>query len=150
MTVLIEQAATFTWDGDAYRVFEVVVPPPGRPVQLTVRGKNNIGQSAFTVNILISHRTKKPSFAERSFQYVYKSKAPHKRAGKFMLSAERLRACCLDVASAAGDGNATTACESSRSVRLWVAFKCRSMAVSQLTVLASQPARKFSSVERVL
>ena len=108
-------------------------------VQLLVRGKSVIGSSAFTVNILISHRTSKPSYAERTFQYVYKSRAPHRRAGKFMLSAERLRACCVELATAAGDANASESCETRRSVSLWVAFKCRSMAVSELTVVATQP-----------
>jgi len=140
----MDDSTSFTWDGDAYRVFEVRVPPPGHSMQLQVRGKSVIGSSSFTVNILVSHRTSKPSYAERTWQYLYKSKPPHKRAGKFMLSSERLRACCLEMATAAGDGNATRACQTSRTISLFVAFKCRSSAVSQLAVLVTQPAPRGS------
>ena len=70
---------------------------------------------------------------------LYKSRPPHKRAGKFSLSADRIRTCCVEAAAA---NNATgddpdMLCQQRLPTKLWIAFKCRSVAVSQITVLAS-------------
>jgi hypothetical protein len=136
ITLALEVASTFTWDGDAYRVYELTVPTPPHAVTLLLRGKNVIGTAPFTVNVLISHRTSRPSFAERAFRYVFESRPPHRRAGKFVLGAERLHACCIDAASAAADANTSAAC-TSRPFTLWIALKCRSTAVSTATITAT-------------
>ena len=111
-------------------------PAPRRPVTLVLKGRSLIGSAPFTVNVLISHRTSRPSFAERAFRYVYESKPPHKRAGKFVLGAERLHACCVEAATAAGAANGTAAC-ALQPLTLYVAVKCRSVAVSSLSVTAT-------------
>lgn len=131
--------SSFTWDGERYSVYEVTVPPSGKPLQISVRGKSVIGSSTFSVNIFISHRSAAPSFAEHSFQYVFRSKPPFRRMGKFTVSAERLLACCTEVAATEGELDPETACKKYRPLKVWVAVKCRSAAVAELTVLASQP-----------
>ena len=143
LPLALDERTTFTWDGDTYKVVELTLTPPFHAVQLLVRGKSVIGSSPFTVNVLISHRTTHPSFAERAFRYVYESKPPHRRAGKFVLGAERLTACCVETAEAEADArgvpiNATGACTAAagRPLTLWIAFKCRSVAVSSLTAVA--------------
>lgn len=133
--------ASFTWDGDGYRVFELTVPPREKPkaVTLMLRGKSVIGSSPFTVNIFISHKTTQPSFAERSFRYMYESRPPHRHSGKFVLSLDRLQAACVEEAEMAShEKEAGAACLATRSLKLWIAFKCRSVAVSQLTLVATQ------------
>ena len=133
----MDAVASFQWDGDAYRVYHLLVPPPARAVQLQLRGRSVIGSSSFAINIFISHRTNQPSFAEHSFQYVYKSRGLSKRAGRFLLSADRVRACCIESAEAAGHTNGSAACGMDRPTSLYIAFKCRSAAVSKLTMQAS-------------
>ena len=131
-------STSFTWDGDAYKVYELTLPAqPARAVSLILRGKSVIGASPFTINVLISHKTKTPSFAERAFRYVFDSKPPHRKAGKFNLDAARLHKCCEEAAAAAGEANATAACaEEGHELKLWIALKARSLAVASLTVQA--------------
>ena len=86
--------------------------------------------------MLISHRGPTPTFSEHAFRYLYESKPPHKHAGKFLLTAARLRSCCLEAATAAGAPNSTAACQTEPLV-LWVAFKCRAVAATELTVTAA-------------
>ena len=130
--------STFTWDGDAYRVYEITVPAPHRPVTLNLKGKAVIGSAPFTVNILISHLTSRPNFAERAFRYVFESRPPHKRTAQFRLGADKLRQCCIEAASKDGEPTNTSAalCAESRPLTLWIALKCRSVAVASLTVSA--------------
>ena len=141
----LEATMAFTWDGDGYHVYELTIPPQRTPksVTLLLRGKSVIGSSSFTVNIFVSHRTPQPSFAERTFRYMYESYPPHRRAGKFVLSADRLRAACVDLSTAAGESGASAACGSTRPLTLWIAFKCRSVAVSQLTFVATQLSKRL-------
>ena len=127
----LDATTSFQWDGDSYRVFELLLPSPLSSVQLMLKGKSVIGSSPLSVHVLISHRVTHPTFAQHSFRYLYESNPPHTRAGKFLLQQKRLQACCLEVASLAGEPNATAACQT-QPLRLWVAFKCRTTAVSQL------------------
>ena len=60
----------------------------------------------------------------------------HKHSGKFVLTAARLRTCCLEQAATSGAPNASAACDA-EPLTLWVAFKCRAVAVTQLTVMAA-------------
>jgi hypothetical protein len=132
-----DTSATFTWDGESYRVYEVQLRAPMRAMQLLLRGKNVIGSSPFTVNVFISHRSPQPSFAERTFRYVFESHPPHKRAGKFVLPASSLLTACSEAAKLDGDSDGLESCRTKRSLTLWIGFKCRSVAVVQLTVLAT-------------
>ena len=139
--LVLGATASFTWDGDGYRVYELSLPPrsPARSVTLLLRGKSVIGSSTFSVNIFISHKTPQPSFAERTFRYVFESHPPHRRASKFVLGAERLKTACAEAAAAATNGTEGAAeCRRTRPLTLWIAFKCRSVAVSQLTLVATQ------------
>ena len=86
--------------------------------------------------MLISHRGPTPSFAEHAFRYVHESRPPHTHSGKFLLPRDRLQKCCLEQQAAAGLPNATAACET-ETLTLWVAFKSRAVAVTQLTVMAA-------------
>ena len=128
--------ASYAFDGEGYRCYELRLPSPQRAVQLFLRGANVIGSSAFAINVLISHRGPTPTFSEHAFRYLYESKPPHKHAGKFLLSKARLRNCCLEQQEAAGAPNSTAACEAEPLV-LWVAFKGRAVAVTELTVTAA-------------
>ena len=128
--------ASYAFDGEGYRCYELRLPSPQRAVQLFLRGTNVIGSSAFAINVLISHRGPTPSFSEHAFRYLYESKPPHKHAGKFLLSKARLQKCCLEQQEAAGAPNSTAVCEAEPLV-LWVAFKGRAVAVTELTVTAA-------------
>ena len=120
--------ASYAFDGEGYRCYELRLPSPQRAVQLFLRGANVIGSSAFAINVLISHRGPTPTFSEHAFRYLYESKPPHKHAGKFLLSKARLRNCCLEQQEAAGEAEPLV---------LWVAFKGRAVAVTELTVTAA-------------
>ena len=52
---------------------------------------------------------------------------------------DRLQAACVEEAEMAShEKEAGAACLATRSLKLWIAFKCRSVAVSQLTLVATQ------------
>lgn len=131
----LDEHAAYDFDGEGYRCYELRLRTPLKAVQLFVKGRNLIGASSFTINVLISHRSTTPTFSEHSFRYVYESRPPHKHSGKFLLTAAKLRTCCVEAAAAAGAANASATCDAEGLV-LWVAFKCRAVAVTQLTVLA--------------
>ena len=111
-----------------------------------LRGKNVIGSSSMAAHVLISHRVPHPTFAEHAFRYLYESAPPHGRAGKFMLQEKRLKTICSEAAAAAGELNVTEAC-ATRPLTLWVAFKCRATAVTQLTFLARHHRGSGSRIE---
>ncbi|KAL1510560.1 hypothetical protein AB1Y20_006861 [Prymnesium parvum] len=131
----LRRRVLFQWDGDAYRVFRLSLPWPQRALQLLIKGKNLIGSSQMSVHILVSHRSSQPSFAEHSFRYLYESRPPHKRAGKFVLNADRLRAACAEMTMDDMGSNSSSFCLQ-HPLLLWVAFKCRAVAVSELTFQA--------------
>ena len=45
--------ASYAFDGEGYRCYELRLPSPQRAVQLFLRGANVIGSSAFAINVLI-------------------------------------------------------------------------------------------------
>ena len=110
-------------------------PHPLQTLQLSLKGKSIIGSSPMSVHILISHRSPHPTFAEHSFRYLYESRPPHKRAGKFSLPKDRLHAACVELATNAGEANVSTVCQE-QPLTLWVGFKCRAIAVSELSFIA--------------
>ena len=128
---MLERALDRAFDRPFSRPFH----RPFQAVQLSLKGKSIIGSSQMSVHILISHRSQPPTFAEHSFRYLYESRPPHKRAGKFSLPKERLRAACAELATNAGEANASAVCQT-QSLTLWVGFKCRAVAVSELSFVA--------------
>ena len=133
----LDTMAQFTWDGEAYRVYQLQLPPPARALQLLLRGKSVIGAAPFSVNVFISHRTSQPKFSETVLRYVFRSQPPHRRPGKFSVTSDRVWACCTEAAAAAGAADPAMVCRTQPST-LWVAFKLRSKAVSQLSIYATQ------------
>ncbi len=152
----------FAFDGDAYKVYELRLPPPPRGLQLYARGRNLIGESTIAFNVFISHRGAQPTFSDHAFRYDHKTTAGAHRPAKFTLTAARLRKCCEEAAAreadeaAAEEGgdasrdddfNATAAC-ATRDATLWVAFKARAVAASELSFYAKQVTRKRKEGDR--
>ena len=152
----------FAFDGDAYKVYELRLPPPPRGLQLYARGRNLIGESTIAFNVFISHRGAQPTFSDHAFRYDHKTTAGAHRPAKFTLTAARLRKCCEEAAAreadeaAAEEGgdalrdddfNATAAC-ATRDATLWIAFKARAVAASELSFYAKQVTRKRKEGDR--
>lgn len=114
---------------------------PTRNLRLR-QAKNVIGSAPVKVKVLMSHRLPQPSFGEHTFRYSFESQPPHRRAAKFTLDADHLSVCCHDAMSQGGlsyrsdEPDAAAACLL-RPFSLWVAFKGRSLAVAQLTIMAT-------------